>query len=80
MYIHVAVHFRSGFSGGEIRWLRSLRRESSPERLSHSYQLAHFSLRRTAVNIHCKSVSGKPPPIFLSAALSQTYCLLPAYL
>ena len=40
MYIHVAAHFRSGFSGGEIRWLRRLRREGSPERLSRSYQLA----------------------------------------
>ena len=36
MYIHVAVHFRSGFSGGEIHDLRRLRREGSPERLSRS--------------------------------------------
>ena len=40
MYIHVAVHFRSVFSVGEIRWLRRLRREGFPERLSRSYQLA----------------------------------------
>ena len=40
MYIHVAVHFRSGFSVGEIRWLGRLSREGSPERLSRSYQLA----------------------------------------
>ena len=44
MYIHVAVHFRSGFSGSEIRWLRRLRREGSPERLSRSYQLAHWNI------------------------------------
>ena len=44
MYIHVAVHFRSGFSGSEIRWLRRLRREGSPERLSRSYQLAHWNV------------------------------------
>ena len=31
-----AVHFRSGFSGGEIHDLRRLRREGSPERLSRS--------------------------------------------
>ena len=36
MYIHVAVHFRSGFSGGEIHDLRRLRREGFPERLSRS--------------------------------------------
>ena len=36
MYIHVAVHFRSGFSGGEIQSLRRLSREGSPERLSRS--------------------------------------------
>ena len=36
MYIHVAAHFRSGFSGGEIHDLRRLRREGSPERLSRS--------------------------------------------
>ena len=36
MYIHVAVHFRSGFSGGEIQTLRRLSREGSPERLSRS--------------------------------------------
>ena len=41
MYINVALHFRSGFSGGGIRWLRRLRREGFPERLSRSYQLAH---------------------------------------
>ena len=40
MYIHVAVHFRSVFSGAEIRWLRRLMREGSPERISRSYQLA----------------------------------------
>ena len=44
MYIHVAMHFRSGFSGSEIRWLRRLRREGSPERLSRSYQLAHWNV------------------------------------
>ena len=36
MYIHVAAHFRSGFSGGEIHDLRRLRREGFPERLSRS--------------------------------------------
>ena len=36
MYIHVAVHFKSGFSGGEIHDLRRLRREGFPERLSRS--------------------------------------------
>ena len=36
MYIHVAVHFRSGFSVGEIQALRRLSREGSPERLSRS--------------------------------------------
>ena len=36
MYIHVAVHFRSDFSGSEIHDLRRLRREGSPERLSRS--------------------------------------------
>ena len=44
MYIHVAVHFRSGFSGAEIRWLRRLSREGSPERLSRSYQLAQWNV------------------------------------
>ena len=36
MYIHVAVHFRSGFSGDEIQTLGRLSREGSPERLSRS--------------------------------------------
>ena len=43
MYIHVAVHFRSGFSGAEIRWLRRFSREGFPEWLSRSYQLAQWN-------------------------------------